>query len=452
MTSISFSLSDYQKGLASGRYEPPSVLCPYYQVDPVLYVRHGTTKLRRGKLRQAVDELRKRTGRTYFGKTFPLQSRTLDYSARSFPAYRFILPEVMTEDWLAIVDWGKFQRDHVLHQPLCGYIILKLLDGDGTCRPFLLPNGMTLLDACVERILRWRDTAYIREFLIKCGMDRNDPILDPHSPISRPIWRIVFKEVAYVAAIFHDLGYPWQYTQRLQSNLDGMNASALHQPRNASQIVGLFKHRLLFHALQGYRAPDAACPSIWHEKITDLAKRTMTETHGFPGALGFLHLNDCLRRYPDPMQSPLHLLCVEWAAVGIMMHDMVKIYWGESGSGADAPANPFLRLSFDRDPISALVTLTDVIQDFERPAVGYDTVGTPPDERVTLKYDKACSLTEVTLDTGGVLTLCYEMTTDEMRATKQKSLPRERHDYFDAHYGYLDMNSLGIRNVRMVAR
>ena len=174
MSSLRFSLFDYQAGLAAARYEPPYALCPYYEVDPALYQQYGTTVQRRGDLGRALDELRKRTGREYFGKTYPLQARTLDYSSRSFPAYRFILPEVMTEDWLSIVDWGKFQRDHVLHQPLCGYIVLKILNGDGTEGPLQLPSGQTILDACVERILEWRGTAYIKEFLLRCGMKEED--------------------------------------------------------------------------------------------------------------------------------------------------------------------------------------------------------------------------------------------------------------------------------------
>ena len=114
MSNVTFSLSDYQAGLSAGLYAPPDALCPYYDVDPLLYRRHEKSTLRRGDLHRAIGEVRKRTGKRYFDKVYPLQARTLDYSTRSFPAYRFLLPEVMTEDWLAIVDWGKFQRDHVL--------------------------------------------------------------------------------------------------------------------------------------------------------------------------------------------------------------------------------------------------------------------------------------------------------------------------------------------------
>jgi hypothetical protein len=261
MSRISFSLSNYQDGLEAGWYTPPQSLCPYYEVDPVLYRQYGTTDRRRGNLSKAIIELRKRTGQEYFQKTYPLQARTLDYSSRSFPAYRFILPEVMTEDWLAIVDWGKFQRDHVLHQPLCGYVVLKLLNGDGHNEPLQLPNGKTILSTCIDQILQWSKTTYVRDFLVGCGMRDDDPILDVSNPIAHKIWSIFFKETAYVAAVFHDLGYPWQYAERLQGNLDGMNSPAIKKNQSAQQVIRLFGHRLLFHAIQGYQTPDAACPS-----------------------------------------------------------------------------------------------------------------------------------------------------------------------------------------------
>lgn len=450
MNRLSFSLSDYQTSLEDGHYLPPRSLCPYYDVDPVLYRQHGTTKQRRGDLSRAMDELSKRTGPTYYGEVYPLQARTLVYSSSSFPAYRFILPEVITEDWLAIVDWGKFQRDHVLHQPLCGYIVLKLLD----CvygMPFQ-PNGQTFLDACVNRILRWEETKYIKEFLLSCGMREDDPILVANNPIAKEAWRIFFREAAYVAAIFHDLGYPWQYAERIQGNLDGMNTTALRQNRSAKDVVGSFGHRMLFRVLEGYRTQDAACPSNWHEKIVQLTDTALTTTHGFPGALGFLHLNDCVRRFPSRQESPMRLLCIEWAAVAIMMHDMAKIYWGKGGSTDGVPENPFLRLSFNRDPLSAIVTFADIMQEFDRPTASFGTCSHNEEgiESVTLKYPPACTGTELRLD-DNVLTIKYNMNNEESRAIKRNSLQKEIRQNFDVQYGYLDMRSLGIDEVQVFA-
>ncbi len=62
-----------------------------------------------------------------------------------------------------------------------------------------------------------------------------------------------------------------------------------------------------------------------------------------------------------------------------------------------------------------------------------------------------CSGAELRLDGRG-LAIEYVMNNDESRAIKRKSLKKERHDYFDAQYGYLDMSSLGISSVEVIAR
>ena len=134
-----------------------------------------------------------------------------------------------------------------------------------------------------------------------------------------------------------------------------------------------------------------------------------------------------------------------------MMHDMCKIYWGKSDVPYPTPENPFLRLSFDRDPLSSIVTLTDVIQDFERPAAVFTDAALWKETGDAQVYDKGCSGAELRLN-GRELTIEYIMDNDESRAIKRKSLKKERHDYFDAQYGYLDMSSLGISNVEVVAR
>ncbi len=447
MSHIIFSMKDYQKCLSQGKYSPPTSLgAPYFEIDPAKYRTYDdSAQLKRRNLPNAYIELRKRTGSVYFNKTYPLQGRTLDYSARSFPAYRFILPEVLSEDWLAIVDWGKFQRDHVLHQPLCGYIMLKLLE-ENTLK---YPNGKTLLQTCVDSILSFDRTNYIKEFLIDVGMKPDDELLKAKSTIAKNVWKAFFIEAAYIAAVFHDLGYPWQYAERVQNNLDGMNSPLFHQTSCSEQMVDQYGHRLLFHALNGYQRRDHATPSLWKKQLMELTEIAHTNRHGLSGALGFLFLNDCLRRYPSPNKNPLHLLCIEWVAMAIMMHDMKDVYWGREGYKSGTPENPFLRIGFSNDPLSALVTLVDVIQEFERPAVAYGYTKTK--EKVTLRYQEACSKTEFEIDDNGILHLRYTMKTPEDLAIKRLSLGEEQTKYFDTRSGYLDFSSLEIKCVEMTA-
>lgn len=444
MSKINFSLNDYQDEFSKGNFLPPDIFCPYYEIDPALY---KTFNSRDRRLEISFSELRKRVGKEYFSEIYPLQARTLDYSARAFPSYRFILPEVLTYDWLSIVNWEKPGRDHVLHQPLCGYIVLKLLDDSEEKENFLFPNNKTILQTCVSNILQWRETAYIRDFLLDCGMNKNDPILDINNEISHICWRIFLREAAFTAAVFHDLGYPWRYAENVQSNLAGINTPAVKQSHGTDQIVDLFGSRLLYYPFNGYQKLDATYPSTWKNKLINLTSLSLAKTHGFPGALGFLHLNDCIRRYPYRMKSPMHLLCVEWAAVAIMMHDMRDIYWGENKSTTDIPENPFLRLDFNRDPLSSIVALVDVIQEFGRPSVTYENAG---QFQVSLKYEEPCSDTELEVQ-NGVMTLRYKIENDAKRVLKRKYISSDRYRYFDNQNGFINLESLGIQDVQLEA-
>ena len=130
-----------------------------------------------------------------------------------------------------------------------------------------------------------------------------------------------------------------------------------------------------------------------------------------------------------------------------MMHDMPKIYWGDAVPGRTLPSNGFLRLDFDKDPLSAIVTLADVIQEFERPTVMYGTVDDAEGQKVTMKYGSACSAAELAINADGTLTICYVMSTYDDYLKKQSFLSKDWHTYFNPDHGYLNMRSLGIRNV-----
>jgi hypothetical protein len=451
MPNISFSLFDYQNNFGIPQYSPPDALYPYYDINPdSLRLLKESTK-GRGPLAAAIQELRRRLGDWYFNRTYTLQGRLLGYSVRAFPAYDVLLPEVMTEDWLSIVDWGKFARDHVLHQPLCGYVTLKLLDGDNNAGALVMPNGQTILQTCVDKVLQWDGTAYIRDFLLRSGMRPEDPLLERSNSVAQQIWATIIRETAYIAAVFHDMGYPWQYKQKLTNNLSLINTQGLREGYNVQEIKNLFGQRLLFRALNGYQIPSDASPSIWAERLSDLLDKSLAGTHGLPGALGFLHLHDSVRRFPAPGDQSLKLLCIEWAATAIMMHDMVKIYWGEGIRPPGAPEYRFLRLNFDRDPISALITLVDVIQDFERPYVSFLPLPRTVTGDVALQYDKACSQTELEFDGSGRLEIRYQMIDDAQRAIKRSSIANENRLFFDNQNGYLDLSALGFTGVRMSA-
>jgi len=436
---MDFSLSNYQKKISDGSFQVPSIYSPYKDIDRIKYHNLEKEHSFHKKIENAISEARQRTTKNYYQKAYPLQAKTLDYSYQAFPCYKFILPEIIKDDWLAIVDSHKFQRDHVLHQPLTGYVVLELLN-------FKI-GSKTILEKCVKHLFKCDESAYLKELLIDLGMDRHSKLLNPNLRSTRMVWKELFKEAAYVAAIFHDLGYPWQYIGLLSGHLTGFNHSGTGFHQNAQDIIDAFQERLIFYPFRGYKKMFSSCPVDWATKLQKLVKLSMEKSHGFPGALGFLYLNDMIRIYPKKSETPLRIFMNEWIATAIMMHDMKKIYWGKGGINTE-PENPQIRADFSKDPLSAIITLADVIQDFERPTAFF----TPEDKNVDLKYLHATKQAQVTFDSSNNnLNIHYVMKNREALAIKNNSLIEERKEYFDQKYGYLDLTGLGIHKVTMSA-
>jgi len=141
-----------------------------------------------------------------------------------------------------------------------------------------------------------------------------------------------------------------------------------------------------------------------------------------------------------------------------MMHDMVDIYRDYGSSKQPEGAYRFPQLSFAVDPLSALVTLVDFLEEFERPSIRYGTCdkehpdGSKADvSMVTLEYRTACSATKVGLSDDGVLDVAFAMTTDAAVAGKNMFIAKDVPKYFAPSTGYLDLSSIGIKEVQAVA-
>ena len=447
---MNFSLADYQQGLALGQYAPPASYRPFIRVHRSRYQALEETHAKnRNDVSTAFRELQRRVSGDYYRQIYPLQARALDYSQMSFPAYRFILPEVLADDWLAVVDWHKFQRDHALHQPLTAYVVQKLLrDSGDPDELFRLSDGRSLLDARVDALLNWDKTAYLREFLLETGVQESEVWLDEDNPASRMLWKSLFAEAAFLAAMFHDMGYPWQYVHLLSNRLEYAGYQSDSPTSDAERIVSGFGRRLLYSPLNGYHALDRNAPSTWQQQLLAMTGQSLRKTHGFPGAIGFLYLNDVLRDYPADTTHPIRQFCVEWAAMAIMMHDMSSIYWGNETS--PPPDNTHMRLRFELDPLSCVITLADVIQDFSRPVAAFQESL----QSVDVSYRNGCD--SVRLETnekspGSAMKIIYVFREPRHRATKMSWLPKERREYFDRSYGYVDLSSIGIHAVEMEA-
>lgn len=445
---MEFSYSDYQKSLCSGLFHLPCGFQPYMPINRVQYRKmEDEHDGKKNSVEKAFRELSRRVGKKHYWKVYPVQSRTLDYAQMAFPAYKFILPEVLADDWLAIVDWHKFQRDHALHQPLTAYIVLKLLGYGNSDEAFRIGTE-SLLELCVEQILHSQKTKYLKEYLVDTHiMDKSDNTLwfgDNH--ISRELWKALFIEAACLSATFHDMGYPWQYVNILASKLQYAGGQQIESPSDdADTIIRQFGNRLLFCPLNGYRLLDRNTPSTWHHRLKSITTSSLRETHGFPGAIGFLYFNDAIREFPDSKNHPIRQFCVEWAAMGIMMHDMGKIYWGKDDTETP-PQNQQLQLHFEVDPLSCILTLADILEDFERPVVEF----TPNNKGSTDNYRFPCISSQLEYSNGN-LDIIYKMKSDIDRVNKIPYMKKEHKENFDAGMGYIDFSACGIKKIEMNA-
>lgn len=442
-----FSFDNYQNGLSLGLYAPPDAYRPFMRVNRAQYRELEQQHNKNGNdIKTAFRELRRRVDSQYYWRTYPIQARALDYSQLSFPAYRFILPEVLTDDWLAIVDWHKYQRDHVLHQPLTSYIILKLLKGaDDKDDAFRLADGRTLLDACVEEIIKWQGTAFLRQYLMEIGVNDLEMWFQDNSAC-RQLWKSLFVEAAYIAALFHDMGYPWQYVNLLSNKLENAGYQPDTTYKNAEKLISSFGSRLLFCPFNGYCLLNRNAPSTWPNKLVEITEKSLRKTHGFPGAIGFLYLNDVLRDFPSDISHPIKQFCVDWASMAIMMHDMSKIYWGNDT--ATPPSNPHMRLKFNVDPLSCVVTLADVLQEFSRPVASFNENGSV----VEVHYSDGCNYSDIELYPAiDGIKIILGFSDKNALASKRYWISNDEHEYFDTRYGFVDLSSIGIYQVSMEA-
>ncbi|MBI9068753.1 MAG: hypothetical protein JEZ09_15770 [Salinivirgaceae bacterium] len=443
---MEFSLKDYNSLNSKNIDLFPRNFFPYIPLDRKNYNALENNHKESGlKITDAFRELKKRTGKNYFNKVYPAQSTALSFSEKSFPAYRFLLPEVLVDDWLSIVDFHKkHSRDHALHQPLTAYIVYKLLGG-GISKKSLKIGDKYLLDLCVDQIFSSPKTNYLKEYVLNLGANSSD-VLDLllDNTISREFWKSLFFETAIVSAIFHDVGYPWQYINRLNHSLSSSDFSPNNLASNSKFVYETFQDRLILFPFNGYNSLTKNTPSNWNEKLLNLISSSLSKTHGFPGALGFLYLNDITREFPTKKKLPFHHFCVDWAALGIMMHDLGKIYVGDSSC---PPENGQMRLEFDRDPLSCIITLADLLEEFERPNVDFDVYT----ESSKYKYDFACLSSKVTF-ANNILKIEYKYKDRNGVANKLPFIAKEEKEFFDSDYGYLDFSSIGIDKVKMYAR
>lgn len=390
---------------------------------------------------EAFRRLKTRTSKEYYNNILTAQTDAINYAINVFPPYKLLLPDVLMDDWLSIIGpHQKNRRDHSLHQPLTAYIVSELLKGGPKGTGLVLPSGKSLLDECSRIFIEEPGTKYLRDFY-----EEIYPNGFPSKGSPRNIWACsVFYETAIIAALFHDIGYPWQFLHKVGGNIKTIDQESV-ESNYCSPCGGLYefiKKRLLAYPFYGYsNVPEVRPTMSWEKEIVQLIDNAYHKTHGFPGALAFMFLNDYVRKFMGTMnrrQADCRFI-QEWASLGILMHDMPDQYLGKN----KRPDQPRFKLYIDKDPLSCIIALADILEEFGRPKASYGDVYK---KGIKVNYDYPCDETIVNLK-GDTLEIKYKFQSIGDKIVNEKYRREEVEKYFNSYSGYMDLTKIGINSV-----
>ena len=364
----------------------------------------------------ALGVIGQRTSINYFNEIQAAQSGAIDFSRSLFPAYEFLLADVIYDDWMSIVDpHQNHKRDHSVHQPLTAFVVSELLG-----------------------------TVYLREYLHDLYPSIKLEKIETEQ--SRNMMaETLFYEATVMAALFHDIGYPWQYIKNVCSGIGFANETVnTGISFSAEGIYEQIKDRLLIYPFYGYSASamNHQTARVKQEVLCNI-EEAFNSTHGFPGALAFQQLNDVVRLFPMNIKynDAIFRFMQDWAAVGIMMHDMVRQYYGgkDGHIRGKKPDHPQYRLSFDTDPLSCLIAMADIFEEFARPFAKFKSYN----KGVVARFEYPCEKTEVTVD-GKTLHVKYTYADKALAAGNRGRREKEVDDYFNDECGFVNLASIGI--------
>lgn len=391
----------------------------------------------------ALEVLKSRTSTTYYNEIDAAQSQAVDYSRIIFPAYEFLMADVLYDDWMSIMDpHQKRKRDHSFHQPLTAFVVSELLGG-GKAADALQINGQSLLTKCANLFLTSPKMEYLRSYL----HDLHPSVQITGNMSRQMLAESLFYQAAIMAALFHDIGYPWQYIHTVCKGIGLANASV--QAGTSFTPEGIYnqiENRLLIAPFYGYNMSAIGhVTSEWKQQILTDIEGAFHNTHGFPGALAFQYLNDMIRKFPinSKFSDAVFRFIQDWAAVAIMMHDMVWEYYGKEGYvSGKTPAKPKYRLSFDTDPLSCLIAMADILEEFGRPLASFDQ----KEDSMTTTFEYPCIGSELTVN-GSTMLITYQFKDVSQAVKYNKKRSDEKKRYFNEECGFIDMRAIGIEKV-----
>lgn len=420
---MEFTYDDFIKNyLHSEVLKPIAPLRPVEILDQVTFSEalesYGIDK----RIRNTFSELERRMGEEYFSKFERVQTRASEIGALVFPPYKMLFLDITCEDWLSLVDFHKgFNRDHSIHQPLTAYIVSKILGGGNPNKAFKM-GDKSILEMAVEVITTSTNADYLLQRLATYDPDSILLTLD------KALWTRVFYQTAIITAMYHDMGYPWQFIERMHDTLDDKGSlcgKLADGDTRVKEFIEKHKDELLLLPFYDYgRGP------LINEQLFEKA---LHSTHGLPGAIAFDSYNKKYRSDQKTENSELIKFCQEWCCLAIMMHDMGGIYGKNK--------NVFPRLDFSVDPLSFIIALADTLEDFNRP----NAIVKPTEKGCSIEYSFPSLSVDLEEDKGkGVIT--YQVVA-ENKDKQEKFKKEDQIKLFDPSDGYFNLASIGLNEM-----
>ena len=423
---MTFTYEDFRKNYLQGSaLMPTAPLDLLSTIDQVKFEKEMDERKVERRIRETFNELEKRLGGKYFSEFERVQTRAKEIGSFVFPPYKMLFLDIACEDWLSLVDFHKgFSRDHSVHQPLTAYIVSKLLGGGDPGKAFHI-GGESILNKALDVLIGGPDSQFLRDRL--AYYDASCPLLKG----DRELWRLVFYQTAIITAMYHDLGYPWQFIERMHGFLKDEILLCGRLPKGSAAIgsyVAAHKDELMFRPFYDYGRGGKTTADINVSLFDDF----LHKSHGLMGALAYWAYNNEYRLATRTATSELVKFCQEWSCLAILMHDMQKAF--------AIPGSGFSRLDFNTDPLSYIIALADTLEDFNRPNADIDNT----DEGCVIKYSFPSLSVELEENGGdGVITFKVEPMT-QIKQAEMKS--KDQKDLFDAG-GYFDLASAGFNSM-----
>lgn len=425
---MTFTYDDFIANYFSSEAMNPSpIYLPVEILDHVKFSKvladYGIDK----RIRTTYEELAKRMGDEYYSKFERVQTRASEIGSLVFPAYKMLFLDITCEDWLSLLDFHKgFSRDHSIHQPLTAYIVCKMLGGGKPNEAFKI-GGQSILDKAVDVVMNRAEASFLKVRL--SDHDPNSVLLQQNDP---SLWCKVFYQTAIITAMYHDMGYPWQFMEAMHNSLDdaGLLCGRLKDDADAiGEYIRDHNKELMFRPFYDYGRGGKTISDI----NTDMFIKALHSSHGLPGALAFDMYNKKYLANVVTDKSGLIKFCQEWICLAILMHDMEKAY--SKGHG------PCPQLDFNVDPLSYIIALADTLEDFNRP----NATIKPSEKGCTIDYTFPSLNVELEENQGDAF-IRYGVVQENKE--KQDELKyKDQRKLFDQPDGYFNLSSIGLQSV-----